>query len=113
MKTLVTNTLAERQRAGIAAHALISLGLHLSRHVANLAAPRGQRLPGPGVNDHLTVELYSADIDAWAVTINVSGDTLTFDEDGSAVRRVDGLLPDSGLRVQLVATYPALQAVSA
>jgi hypothetical protein len=112
MSTILTWT--EQQRAGIAAHALMSLGLHLSRHIDTLAAPRSQRLPGPGEDERLVVEVYAADFDAWADALgHVTADTTTLDEDGTHRRTVDGLLPDSGLRVQLVTVYPALTAVTA
>lgn len=110
-----TPTRDEQVAAGVTAHALISLGLHLSRHTTTLRAPLGVHLPGATTDnpDRLIVHVGDYAVDAWIATVNVTGvHDLEPRSDGRYdARRVDVLLPDSGLRVQLLALYPVLDSV--
>lgn len=93
MTTLITT-----QRAGVVAHALRALADHIEAH----------HLPEPGSieieADHLEFHIQSGDALVWATSLGESLDR--FDEtphDGTTVTgcRVEGRLPDSGVKVAI------------
>lgn len=99
----------EQVRAGVTAHALISLGLHLSRHTTTLAPPLGVELPDDRYtpSDRLIIHVPLHALAAWIDSVTVTRDGTADDE-----HRVDALLPDSGLRVQIFALRPSTQVVA-
>lgn len=91
--------------AGIVAHSLIALGMHIAEH--NLPLYTGLRTPDACTDDrdHLTIHLAGEPLlTAWAESIEV--DDITVEPRNSDVypfaRHYHGRLPNSGVRVELL-----------